>query len=360
MLSGRYWLYHPKPQQDESLYSWVLRTAQGNGLRSYSFCQLAFQRGRLLGQDIDRSVPEGMLAVMASKTATPYRRAFETTLASYEGWLVEKWQPLGRTKWVLHSGSRHRIRRVHGFQFCPLCLREDATPYLRRTWRLALWSCCPRHGCIMHDACPHCGAALMAHRAEAIERCGACDGTLTSALTLQADFGALVLQQRTSAILARGWAMLGDATFVRSHLYFDLLHQVMRLLASRRAAGGRLRSVIATTWGGPSEVSEESELERMGPIPRHAVAALTSRLLEGWPWRFVGACLEAGVTRSRVLMDLKEVPYELDRTLRQFMDRKSYEPSDGEVAAVVAYLRRNGIRPSTRSLHRYVWGGGVP
>jgi hypothetical protein len=200
----------------------------------------------------------------------------------------------------------------------------------------------------------------MAHRAEAIERCGVCAGTLTSASPLQADFAALALQQRINTTLARGWATLGDATFVRSHLYFDLLHQVMRLLASSRSAPRRLRDVIAATWGGPREVGGGGELEGMGPVPRHAVAALTARLLEGWPWRFVGACMEAGVTRSRVLMDLKEVPYELDRTLRQFMDRKTYVPSDGEVAAVLAYFHRNGIRPSARNLQRYVRGGATP
>lgn len=360
MLSGRYWLYHPKPRSDECLYSWVLRTAQGNGLRSYSFCQLAFGRVRLLGQDIDRWAPDGVLEIMSAKTATPHHVAFGTTLASYEGWLVERWQPMGRTKWVLHSGSRHRIRRIRGLQFCPQCLKEDEAPYFRRAWRLALWSCCPQHGCVLHDSCPNCGSALMAHRAEAIERCGVCDGTLTSASSLQADFGALALQQRINTFLACGWAMLGDATFVRSHLYFDLLHQVMRLLASNRAAPRRLREVVVATWGGPREIGDGGELEGMGPVPRHAVAALTARLLEGWPWRFVGACLEAGVTRSRALMDLKEVPYELDRTLRQFMDRKTYVPSEGEVAAVVAYLRRNGIRPSGRSLDRYVRGGATP
>lgn len=47
------------------------------------------------------------------------------------------------------------------FRFCPLCLREMPTPHFPVHWRFFAWRWCPKHDCLLEDACPHCGAAIV-------------------------------------------------------------------------------------------------------------------------------------------------------------------------------------------------------
>ena len=47
-------------------------------------------------------------------------------------------------------------------QFCPRCLANDASPYLRRHWRLATRVSCFDHGCALRDRCPACRSGLAA------------------------------------------------------------------------------------------------------------------------------------------------------------------------------------------------------
>ncbi|HNR14108.1 MAG TPA: TniQ family protein, partial [Thermodesulfobacteriota bacterium] len=41
-------------------------------------------------------------------------------------------------------------------RYCPACLDEDDTPYLRLRWRLAYEVVCERHRCLLLDRCPGC------------------------------------------------------------------------------------------------------------------------------------------------------------------------------------------------------------
>ncbi|HYC06251.1 MAG TPA: TniQ family protein [Azospirillaceae bacterium] len=356
MLTGRYWPCHPKPRPDEVLSSWILRTAFGNGLRPSTFCQLAFGNPRLLATDIDRSGGGSVLSTMAARTATPPAAAASTALASMEGVLVESWFAAGRTRWVLNSGTRHRLRRVAGMQYCPRCLEADDAPYFRRAWRLALFAACPTHGVVLLDRCPDCRKPLMAERADELARCGACHADLRRAEAAPADFGATVLHRRNQTVLARGWATLGEYEFQRSHLYFDLLYQVLRLLFTGRRAD-RLRAVAARRWGGDdpgAPFPRGRELEALGPAERHRLFSLAARLLEGWPYRFVGACGEAGVTEAYATVDVDPLPFAFADPVRRHLCAAAYVPSIGEVQAAARYLRNRGVAPSGRRLRLLV------
>lgn len=87
----------------------------------------------------------------------------------------------------------HRTHQGFGQQFCPTCLAEDAVPYFRKRWRIALNTVCTRHGTMLLDRCPACGVGVAFHRldmtrAEAIEvtplsYCHSCAFDLRNAVT---------------------------------------------------------------------------------------------------------------------------------------------------------------------------------
>lgn len=356
MLSGRYWAYHPKPRPDEVLSSWILRTAFGNGVRASAFCDVAFGNPRLLATDLDRSGSPVVLKIMAERTATSPDAAAATGLATLEGLLVENWFAAGRTRWVLNSGTRHRVRRVAGLQYCPHCLAADASPYFRRAWRLALFAVCPDHGTVLLDRCQECSHPLMPHRADSLTCCGMCGADLRAARPAPADFAAIALHRKHLAILARGWTTLGDFAAQRSPLYFDLLYQVMRLLFTGKRAD-RLRAFTARRWGGDdpdAPFPSGREMEALGPADRHRLIALAARLLEGWPDRFIGACGESGISSAYATFDTVALPFALADPIRRHLCAGFYVPSVTEVEAAARHLRDRGLALTGRRLRTLV------
>lgn len=359
MLSGRYWPYHPKPRPDELLSSWIQRTAAGHGQRPYTFCNTIWPRRPVLNRDIDNFCDPVIWETMAARTATSRERAYATTLASYEGWLVERWNAQAATRWLLRASLYHRSWRNAGLQYCPLCLATDEAPYYRRAWRLALTAACSRHAVVLLDRCPQCGGHVMPHRAVEVHLCSVCGFDLRLAPTAPADFPALVLHRRHEAFLTRGWAQLADAHFARSHLYFDLFRQVLKIV-SMGTRSQALRDVVAGRWGGdptpPQCTNGRRELELLGAADRHRMMALAARLLEGWPYRFVGACAEARVWYAWAMKDAAyapceaKVPYAYEDVARVFLYRPFYKPSATEVQKARDYLARRRLSVSKARL----------
>ena len=354
-IDASLWPYHPKPKPDELLSSWIRRTADGHGQLQYAFCHTVWPGRQILTRDIDLVADGVILTTMAEKTATSCDAAFSTTLAAYEGWLYERHYPRGRTKWILRSGVRSRNWRNAGLQYCPVCLATDESPYFRRTWRLALWAACPIHSKVLLDRCTGCGTHVMPHRSPEMCLCWNCGFDLRTAPTEPADFPALVLHRRHQTILSRGWAQLGEAHFASSHLYFDLVHQVMKTLSTGQRSA-RLREVVASRWGGnprpfvfPHVVCE---VEALGSADRHRLLALAARVLEGWPFRFVGAYAEARVWHSWAMRDLDDPPYAYEDEVRRYLHFPSYRPTREEIDAARAWLIRQQLPPSSRRIIR--------
>ena len=83
---------------------------------------------------------------------------------------------------MLAAGIFHRSRTRHGLQYYPDCLRTGP-PHYRRAWRLGFVVCCALHDRLLDDACPHCGAPVVPHRASigGMGICHACKGDLRDA-----------------------------------------------------------------------------------------------------------------------------------------------------------------------------------
>lgn len=141
-----------------------------HGLKLHTFCTLLFGKRSIWNRDIDKCADDRILRVLAERTGTPLERVRATTLAAYEGVLYERHNALGNTFWIMPLGIYHRVRRMHGTQYCPACLTEDREPYFRCEWRLAFVTVCTKHKCLLFDACPRCNATINFHRDELGER----------------------------------------------------------------------------------------------------------------------------------------------------------------------------------------------
>jgi hypothetical protein len=159
------WPIRYKPFPDELLSCWLVRLAHGHGLKVQTFCNLMFgNRRQVWNRDIDRLAPAWLVDELILRTGTSPELAWGTTLRAYEGILYPKFRLSGTSRWILALKVYHRTRQGYGLQFCPACLAEDNIPYFRKRWRIALNTVCSKHGTMLFDRCPHCGAAVAFHR----------------------------------------------------------------------------------------------------------------------------------------------------------------------------------------------------
>ena len=86
------------------------------------------------------------------------------TLKSYEGRLSETIHYNNRNAFIMLIFRRKRNIRQHAQRICPLCLKEDKQPYLRKKWRLFFSAACVKHKCFLIDKCPSCGEPFVIHK----------------------------------------------------------------------------------------------------------------------------------------------------------------------------------------------------
>jgi len=104
-----------------------------------------------------------------------------------------------RAQWT----TSHRQRRM---AVCPLCLVEDAKPYVRRDWIIGWVTVCPEHASVLMDDCPECGCklrllALSSREYFAPDRCLRCGCRLTTTSPREAHGAAITLHRRLQEAL---------------------------------------------------------------------------------------------------------------------------------------------------------------
>jgi hypothetical protein len=362
VLSGRklsMWPAYTRPKDDELLSSWLIRLAMAHGLKLHTFCSIAWPRRAIWNRDIDKSADEVILGVLSEKTGTSPELVRSTTLSAYEGILYEKHNSCGNVFWVMPVGVYHRLRRHHGMQYCPYCLAEDEEPYYRRRWRLAFVTVCVKHGVVLRDRCPRCDAAVNFHRdelgirskyaAETTTLCHECGFDLRDARArseggrdIRADEGEVEFQVKLLNAVRDGWTVVDGYGPLYSHLYFRVLHQLMRIFATGKRSAS-LRAAAIARWGipefTPSYSGNSRDLERLDIDVRRRLLAIARHLLEDWPDGFVEFCRANRVWSSTLLRDMDEVPFWYWCIVNEHLYRTSYRPSDEEIDSAVAHLR---------------------
>lgn len=351
----RPWPYQPRPLPDELLSSYMVRLALGMDLKPITFLNTVWGSSRnLLAQDLDNFVPHRVVSRIETGARIDADAVHGMTLASYVGTLLANHNPRGRNPWLLPITIDNNRRRRHGLQYCPICLGTDPVPHFRRRWRVAFVTSCTTHGAMLRDRCPNCDEPVHQHAAASPRHCAACGGDLWVPTTVVARHDHLGWQAALENGLNSGWLMLGGEP-TRAHVVFAIVRQVAAVLVNGRRAD-RLRLETARAWGGDptpyAKPTARQPIEYLDVTERHRLFDMTSRLMQGWPHRFVHACQEAGLHRSHAIKDMADPPFAYETVMRTYMDHAPYHASEPEVAAAAAWLRRTQGRATYRDLKR--------
>lgn len=318
MAYGRLWPVHPHPKPGELLSSWFVRVAEANAIKLQTLSWMMFGYGKSPWQrDIDRLPPAWFVDAVCEKTGLANDDAYRMTLDSYRARLYPRRRSSGPLPWVLPIISEGASRRGFGMQFCPACLAEDDVPYFRKSWRLALATYCPAHGCVLYDACPVCGAVVAYFRhdfgkeislTKGIANCWACGADFRTAERKAAIFPTEELRTIFCDLL--GSLDVPGAVTARFDLgFFAVLHQLCRIVGARQNQGKLLRYVVEQTGMSliPSAPSRVFIEERRREI-RHQSLLAGLWLMDSLDQRLQAAWQAKAVRYNLMIKDFHEPP----------------------------------------------------
>ncbi|PWC40936.1 TniQ family protein [Azospirillum sp. TSO35-2] len=207
--TGERWATDPVPFPDELFSSWLARMAHANAMGPDSFLTHLRLKSRIVVADPDREQAPRLIAYLERQTGHRGR--------------------IGPLQRFAHPIGRPWAGTVVAPRFCPLCWREDASPYLPWFWRVDLAAVCVRHNRFLHDRCPRCLAELVPLHGSARRPLWRCHGCGTDLRTVPA--------AKASRTVVRGQQLLQDLAALAEDI--DRPELIEHALTAFRALGGK-------------------------------------------------------------------------------------------------------------------------
>lgn len=352
---------HPQPKEDEILSSWLVRLAFSNGFPLHTFFNsLLGYKGAIWTRDIDRHPSPHLLDLINQQTPLPLSKLQRMTLRSLEGVFFSELPLHGDVSWLLPLGVYHRDHKRPGMQYCPMCLKDDPTPYYRSLWRLASTVICPVHSCVMEDECPQCHSPVMFHRhgvgrhkfpyVDDLRLCHRCLFDLGNVSPRDVEWPDCISLKFLIMLIDHPelspWYDLGIAAPC-SIPFFNGLRALVRLLNCRY--GPRFEPIFCDELSTPAVSPSAQDFEYLRIDRRLALMLRAAWLLQDWPERFVEACHVANLSRSRITEYPDLLPFWLEEAMSR-LDQRVYVPSQQEVIAAAAYLTSHGSEVNWETL----------
>jgi len=313
------WLYHPKPLTDELLSSWLVRIAHGHGMKLQTFCRVALGKGQEIWfRDIDRQVPEWFVRALSEHTGAGVRQIRRASLLDYKGVLYRHYRWSGHQYWLLPLNMVDTSFQHHGLQYCPQCLAEDKEPYFRKRWRVAFYTMCTKHQCMVHDRCTECGAPVAFHRREMgkfsrldagiITQCHACDFDLRKTKVVEP----IIYDESAGLKWLPALHMLEGVGGVDARYnvgFFAVLHQLCKIMVTHYPHE-HLQQYVGGKIGAPPIVlrPKHESFEHYSLEERHVVIQLAMWLLADPEQRIMDAWRNKAVRYNVLKKDFQPRP----------------------------------------------------
>ena len=349
------WPGRPRLLHDEAFSSWFARTAAGNGLRPAELHHILQPGGDRNPRDLDRYADVHLLHRLADCTGREADALGQSTFRRWAGTVFEGDDGLTKFAWLPPAG-RQGGRRCFGQQLCPWCLRADAEPYLRLTWRLSFVTTCPVHQRLLLDRCPRCSEPFHILRMDNVRemRCASCATDLRHVTADEPPIDAVPIQRDLVRLVSDGWRTLGPYGPVYSFAVLEILALVTRFLAGGPHSHA-LRAWVASQAPALSVPPEALPRAREGalltPRARSVLISMAHWLMGEWPSRFVAGARAVGMTSTDLWKQPAEsYPFAYTDVVEWHLKEPHKGGNRDEVAAAKAILVRQGRKATHRNL----------
>ena len=322
MRSYRVWPLYVRPLHDELLSSWLIRIAHSHQQKIYTFYRSELKENpRIWNIDIDNTIRPEVLKLIAERCNTTIKKVIDCTLLSYEGTLFLKRNSSGINKWILPLGIYHTKRKKAGLMYCASCLAKDDTPYYRKKWRLSISLVCVTCGVWLKDRCGNCGQVVCFIRNDigrknivpnkSISICFNCSFDLKNSVVQVAEPYWIQKQKTLYKYIDEGCT----ENLNYSHLYFDVLNQVIKVIDSEQERILSLKIALAKDAEIKTAYIKNYSSETFGykgVSDRANILKMVFLLLEDWPINFISYCNKAKMRSSSLFKDVNDqetIPY---------------------------------------------------
>lgn len=268
------WPYRPRRHRDELLSSWLCRVAQGLTAPPKRFAEDAIGAELI---DVDRTIGDAALDRLGFLSGQSVAHLRDGTLHPDSKALATESRPRVHQA-VARYGDLILQRRRGGqcigpiTQYCPICLADSRTAYLRRGWRFSFEVACWDDGCLLLDSCWKCGAAVnpLAQAIPSTEfLCAKCHARLADAPSVRMD-EFIDLQHFIYAQIERH-AFFGAVDFVSPSVadYLSVLAKSGLRGTNPASVAHRVGAVLQTWWrrGDPGRMVPQRPVRRRPRTP---------------------------------------------------------------------------------------------
>ena len=345
----------PLSLDDELLSSWLVRTAYMHHTDPSTFLNLHFpEYGRELWErDLDLYCDGNLVKRLAEKTGFKEEIIYKMTLNSYEGWLSEEIYPNNRNTFIIPIHRRSRNVRQFAQRLCPLCLKEDKQPYLRKKWRLFFSTACVKHNCFLIDKCQECGTPFMVNKRlndgnfPHCRKCGFSFMTAESEFISENSYGLKAIKA-LYGILDGGIFMFENRP-VYSFLFFNVLNYFTKLVKYGYRKGLRLEESYLEENGLPiSDIRGIPYVMELDIRQQYALFSALIKIFENQE-NITGFCAENKITVKKISRSMDCVPFWFTETYDS-INKAKYCYTSEEIKNGLIYLRKHGIRPGLKNL----------
>ncbi|ROV53847.1 TniQ family protein [Neisseria chenwenguii] len=145
-----------QPFADETMSSWLIRSSLYQGCDTLTFASKIWDKQRVWTTDFERYLSFNSLQALADATGLELD-SLDQMLLIHQAKLhnLAFNQNSAIWAWIICQGLRNRQKSV-GQSFCPHCFAESNV-YLKREWRMAWATTCPKHQILLQDKYIKCG-----------------------------------------------------------------------------------------------------------------------------------------------------------------------------------------------------------
>jgi hypothetical protein len=185
--------------------------------------------------------------------------------------------------------------------------------------------------------------------------------------------GIIKFVERMYSIIKDGYVLIRNVP-VYSHLYFQGLHQLLKLMLNKRY-GKQIREGVCLDFdedriliqsqrksGNESEGATVKRWKTFESVPLAIQAEMLVRavwLLENWPERFVEVCSKQKLLSSAMLRDMKPAPFWYWQVVIERLYRPDRFVAEMEIREALKYMERRGIIYTEKALSRLLGVGQV-
>ena len=348
----------PLPLDGELLSSWLIRTAYLHHSDPATFLNLYFPEYdyHLWDNDLDLYNNDAFINRLSLKTGYKKEIFYGMTLKSYEGRLSETIHYNNRNAFIMPIFRRKRNIRQHAQRICPLCLKEDKQPYLRKKWRLFFSTACVRHKCFLIDKCPSCGELFVIHKRlfdGDFPHCRKCGFSFKKAEPefIDENSDGLKAIEKIYNILETGISEY-ENNYYYSFFFFYILNRFTNLIKGGYRKNLPVEKGILENDGLP--VSNTPGIPFIMELDIKQQFVLFSALMQVFENRdgIIRFCKDNKLTVKKLTKDLSYIPFWFTE-IRDTMNKTKYSRSIIETQNAMIYLAKMGIKPNLKNLYKY-------